>query len=202
MAARSFRAPLKAAMRRQRAATPDAPPVTGSDDQALLAAALADVRPLPPGNRARIQKPRPAPVPRQREADEQLALRESLAEADESLLLDGGAEESFAQPGVSRRTLTDLRRGRWVAEAVLDLHGMKRNEARLAIDEFLDDCLAQRRRVVRIIHGRGLGSPGGVSILKLLSRQWLLGRTGVLAYCQARQQDGGEGAIQVLLRGY
>ena len=202
MAARSFRAPLKAALRRRRAAIPDAPPATGADDHALLVAALADVKPLPPGNRARIQKPRPAPVPRQREADEQLALRESLAEADESLLLDGGAEESFAQPGVSRRTLTDLRRGRWIAEAVLDLHGMKRNEARLAIDEFLDDCLAQRRRVVRIIHGRGLGSPGGVSILKLLSRQWLLGRAGVLAYCQARQRDGGEGAIQVLLRGY
>ena len=207
MAARYFRAPLKAALRRKHTAPgaelPDpGPPSDGGDDQALLAAALADVKPLPPCNRARIQKPRPAPLPRQREADEQLALRESLAEPDDPLLLEGGAEESFAQPGVSRRTLADLRRGRWIAEAVLDLHGMKRNEARQAIDAFLDDCLAQRRRVVRIIHGRGLGSPGGVSILKMLSRQWLLGRAGVLAYCQARQQDGGEGAIQVLLRGY
>lgn len=201
MAARSFRAPLKAALRRQPAASADAPPKARDEDRALLAAALADVTPLPPGNRARVQKPRPAPIARQRQADDRAALRESLAEPDETLLLEGGAEESFAQPGVSRRTLADLRRGRWVAEAVLDLHGLKRAEARAAIDAFLEDCLGRRRRVVRIIHGRGLGSPGGVSILKLLSRQWLLGRAGVLAYCQARQQDGGEGAIQVLLRG-
>lgn len=201
MAARSFRAPLKAAMRRARSTAADPAPLVRSDDLALLAEALADVKPLAPVNRAQIEKPRPEPLPRQREADDRQALLESLAEPDETLLLDGGAEQSFAQPGVSRRTLADLRRGRWIAEAVLDLHGMKRDEARQAIDEFLDDCLAQRRRVVRIIHGRGLGSPGGVSILRLLSRQWLLGRAGVLAYCQARQQDGGEGALQVLLRG-
>jgi DNA-nicking Smr family endonuclease len=197
MAPRSPGAPRQTVAARRSA---DAAPPQATDDQALLAAALADVTPLPPPNKARIPKPRPAPLPRQRLADDLDALSASLAEPDEHLLLDAGPEESFARPGVSRRTLADLRRGRWVAEAVLDLHGLKRDEARRAIDGFLDDCQARRRRVVRIIHGRGLGSPGGISILRLLSRHWLLGRRGVLAYCQARRQDGGEGALQVLLR--
>lgn len=199
MAARSIRAP---GPRRQTAAKGVGKPEQAADDDlSLLAEALADVTPLPPGNQALIRPPRPAPLPLQRRADDRDALQESLAEPDEHAVLDAGLDLAFARPGVSRRTLADLRRGRWVAEAVLDLHGLKRDEARRAIGEFLDECLANRRRVVRIIHGRGLGSPGGISILKLLSRHWLLGREGVLAYCQARQQDGGEGALQVLLRG-
>jgi DNA-nicking Smr family endonuclease len=50
------------------------------------------------------------------------------------------------------------------------------------------------------VHGRGLRSPGRVGVLKTLVRGWLAHRADVLAYCQARPQDGGEGALMVLLR--
>lgn len=170
------------------------------DDRRALAEALAGVAPLPPANRAAVEPPPPAPEPRQHVADERQALADSLAEPDAALLQESGGEDTWAAPGISRRTLLDLRRGRWVAEAELDLHGMKRDQARAALDGFIARSLAERKRVVRVIHGRGLGSPGGVSILKLLSRGWLARRVGVLAFCQARPQDGGEGALQVLLR--
>lgn len=170
------------------------------DDRRALAEALAGVAPLPPANRAAVEPPPPVPEPRQRVADERQTLADSLAEPGDALLQEAGSEDTWAVPGISRRTLLDLRRGRWIAESELDLHGMKREEARAALDGFIGRSLAERKRVVRVIHGRGLGSPGGVSILKLLSRGWLARRTGVLAFCQARPQDGGEGALQVLLR--
>lgn len=182
------------------AAQPAADEKPSDDDAVALAEAFAGATPIARPNRATIRRPRPDPLPRHSQQDEQLALAESLAEPDDDQLLDSGTDDAYAVPGVSRRTLIDLRRGRWVAEASLDLHGLKREEARAAIDRFLADCRDRRLRVVRIIHGRGLGSPGGVSILRLLSRQWLTRREGVLAFCQARQQDGGEGAVQVLLR--
>jgi DNA-nicking Smr family endonuclease len=181
---------------------PAAPGATlTEDDRRALAEALAGAAPLPPANRAAHRPPPAPPLARQRLADEREVLRESLADADDALLLDGAVEDAWAAPGVARRTLLDLRRGRWAVEAEIDLHGCKRDEARVALDAFIARSLAADRRVVRIIHGRGRGSPGGVSILKLLSRQWLTRRPGVLAFCQARPADGGAGAVQVLLRG-
>ena len=80
------------------------------------------------------------------------------------------------------------------------LHGMTRDEARLALAEFLCRCLREGRRCVRLIHGKGLGSPGGVGVLKQLSRGWLAQREEILAFCQALPHQGGSGALVILLR--
>jgi DNA-nicking Smr family endonuclease len=172
------------------------------DAAALLALALRGTRTLGDIDRVLLDGPAPPPEPRQREQDEQAALHETL-HAPVSLedRLETGEEAAFIRPGLPRRVLTDLRRGRWVRQAELDLHGMNRDEARSALVAFLNNCLLRGHRCVRIIHGKGLGSPGRQSILKQLSRGWLAQRDEILAFCQASPHHGGGGALMVLIRG-
>ncbi|GHT88390.1 hypothetical protein AGMMS49960_11890 [Betaproteobacteria bacterium] len=177
------------------------PPVDSNDPAALFRAVVGDARPLTASARLEINAPRPLPVPRQRQLDEEAALAESLVQGlgfDDRL--DSGEEDAFLRPGLRRRVLTDLRRGRWTAQDKIDLHGLNRDEARAALSRFLSTALAQGKRCIRVIHGKGLGSPGGVSILKQLSRSWLAQREEILAFCQANPHEGGAGALLVLLR--
>jgi DNA-nicking Smr family endonuclease len=169
-------------------------------DLHLFREAVADAVPLKRDNRVRHEAPRPRPTPRQRLADERAALAESLAAgiAVEDRL-DIGDEPHYLRPGLDRQILRDLRRGRWVTEAELDLHGATRDEARQWLAEFIHDCRLHGHRVVRIVHGRGLRSPGKVGILRTLVRGWLMQKEQVLAYCQTKPQDGGEGALLALL---
>lgn len=178
------------------------PPETDkADPVALFRHAARGAQPVNARNRAELDAPRPPPEPRQRREDEQAALRESL-EAPLSLddRLEMGEEAAFLRPGLPRRVLSDLRRGRWVLQGEVDLHGYNRDEAREALGQFLSASLQQGRRCVRVIHGKGLGSPGKVSILKQLSRGWLAQREEILAFCQAGRHEGGSGALLVLLR--
>jgi DNA-nicking Smr family endonuclease len=92
-----------------------------------------------------------------------------------------------------------LRRGRWVTQEKLDLHGMNRTEARDAVVTFLAECRDHGYRCVRIVHGKGLSSPGREPVLKGLVLGWLSQRREVLAFCQARAAEGGAGAVMVLL---
>ncbi len=158
--------------------------------------------PIDTRGRAELVAPRPEPVPIKRSEDEQAALRETM-EAPLSLedRLEIGDEAAFLRPGLPRRVLTDLRRGRWVLQAELDLHGLNREQARTNLAEFLGQCLQRGHRCIRVIHGKGLGSPGKESILKRLARGWLAQREEILAFCQASPNQGGAGALMVLLRG-
>lgn len=175
--------------------------MSDDDDLAAFHAAVADTRPLRTSARVQHVRRPPPPRPLQHLADEQAALHDSLhAPIGLQDRLEGGDEASFSQPGLARSVLRDLRRGRWVTEAELDLHGLNRDEARSALADFLSHCLHTGRRCVRVIHGKGLGSPQRLSILRQLVRGWLMQRQEVLAYCQARPQDGGDGALIVLLR--
>lgn len=171
------------------------------DPAALFRQAAGDVQPLKDKNRADVARPLPAPRPRKREEDERKALRESL----ETPLtfedrLDMGDEAAYLRVGLPRRVLTDLRRGRWVVQGELDLHGMTRDEARASLAQFIAQALQQGRRCLRVIHGKGHGSPGRLPVLKHLSRGWLAQREDILAFCQARPHDGGDGALLVLLQ--
>jgi DNA-nicking Smr family endonuclease len=176
---------------------------TAADEaaRALFQAAVAGAVPLS-WDRIHHEPTPPLPIPRQRECDEQAALQESLSDLDSlAWALEGGDEPSYLRPGMSPKVLKDLRRGRWVVQAALDLHGMNRNEARHQVALFLAECVARRQRCVRIVHGKGLGSPGRIPVLKRLLLGWLAQRREVLAYCQARNCDGGAGALIVLLAG-
>ena len=142
----------------------------------------------------------PRPIARQHLRDEVAALAESIDPPLLDLHLEGGDEAAWRRQGISQSTLRDLRRGRWVVQAQLDLHGLTRIEAREALVEFLLACREREKRCVRIVHGKGLGSPGREPVLKKLVHGWLAQRREVLAFCQARPADGGAGAVIVLLQ--
>ncbi|MGH6623990.1 MAG: Smr/MutS family protein, partial [Burkholderiaceae bacterium] len=109
-------------------------------------------------------------------------------------------ELSFQRPGVCADVLRKLRRGEWVIQDEVDLHGCRVDEARELLAIFLRETLKQGLRCVRVVHGKGLGSRGRQPVLKGKARTWLAQRDEVIAFCQARPAEGGSGALVVLLR--
>lgn len=172
-----------------------------ADDLELFQEAVKDARPLKPTTRVTLPKPKPRPVPQQFLRDEMQALADSLSDhyipAHE---LESGEELLYLRTGHSPDILRKLRRGHWVIQEQLDLHGMVADEARLYVVEFLAHCRKRGARCVRIIHGKGLGSKNREPVLKNKLRSWLMQRDEVIAYAQAREVDGGSGALVVLLK--
>ncbi len=157
--------------------------------------------PLTPSGRARPSRTPPAPAARQRELDEQAALAASLSdEIDIERLLETDEALSFRRETVPPEVLARLRRGHWVVQDQIDLHGLRTDEAREALLAFLTRALKREQRCLRIIHGKGLGSVGREPVLKGKVLKWLVQRDEVLAFCQARPTDGGSGALIVLLK--
>jgi DNA-nicking Smr family endonuclease len=170
-------------------------------DVHLFRAQLADAVPLKSKPRAAIPRRHPEPVPRQTRASEIAVLRELLEPfPDDETGLQTGEELQFLREGLGSDVLRKLRRGQWVLQGELDLHGMTRIEARVAVSEFLLEALKQGWRCLRVIHGKGLGSKNREPVLKAQLGRWLSRREEVLAFCQARRHDGGSGALVVLLK--
>jgi DNA-nicking Smr family endonuclease len=176
----------------------------GVEAVAEFRAAVRDVTPLPgatsrPRRWSTPSAVRPEPV--QRERDNRAVLDESLAEQiGVESLLETDESLSYRRDGISAATLYKLRRGFWVVQAELDLHGHRVAEAHHALCEFLREAVQHGRRCVRIVHGKGRGSRDGVPVLKGKVRTWLARRNEVIAFCQARAADGGAGAMLVLLK--
>jgi DNA-nicking Smr family endonuclease len=187
-----------------RAAPPRSPPPPGEpaeDAGALFRAAVADARPLRVTARAQRPAPRVPPLPLQRWADDRKVLGESLERTvDWDFDRQTGESLAYKREGVQLQVFRRLRRGHWVVQAELDLHGFTREEARAELVAFLADCLRQGLRCVRVIHGKGLGSRNREPVLKAKVAGWLAQRESVLAFCEAPPRDGGGGAVLVLLR--
>lgn len=167
-----------------------------TDDSALFREAVRGVRPLKGGDRHAPHRASPSPRPRQLEADEQEVLREMR----DGPLPDVGDELAYRTDGIQDATFRRLRRGAYRTDAELDLHGMRTDEARLAVARFLAEAGDRDARCVRIIHGKGLRSKGEGPVLKQRLDGWLRRRQDVLAFCSARREHGGTGAVYVLLR--
>jgi DNA-nicking Smr family endonuclease len=165
-----------------------------------FAKAVGPVQSLRDAGRAQVPRERPEPHPHQRERDEQQAMREALSdEVDvESLLLtDDGL--SFRRPGVGPDVPARLRRGQWALQGELDLHGLTREAARDRLVAFVREAHRRGQRCVRIVHGKGHGSPGRQPVLKAKVQRWLAQRNEVIAFAQASGAQGGAGALLVLL---
>ena len=179
---------------------PPSVPFANSED-AEFRIEVADAIPLRASNRVQHLRRRPLPIARQRLRDEQQVMHDALHDPfDWDAAVAAGDELLFVRPGVPSSALRKLKRGGWVLRAELDLHGMTGDESRLALAAFLHDCGRRELRCVRIIHGKGLGSKNREPVLKHKVRHWLMQREDVLAFCQARQVDGGAGAVVVLLK--
>jgi len=177
------------------------PPPPPADDGDLFANLFGDVTRMP--DHARVVHPRPRlrPIPEQRIRDEQAALADSLSDhITWDIGTETGEELVYLRKGLSPQTLKKLRRGHWVIQDELDLHGLTSLEARALLAEFLNACRRHDARCVRIVHGKGLRSKNREPVLKTKVANWLIQRDEVLAFCQARQVDGGGGAVIVLLK--
>jgi DNA-nicking Smr family endonuclease len=163
--------------------------------------AVADVTPLTIRSRVEHDRPEHPPLPKKRWEDDQQVLVASVSDEFEiDTLLHADAELSFRRPGIGPDVLRKLRRGEWVIQDEIDLHGCRTDEARELLTTFMREALRRSLRCVRIVHGKGLGSKDRLPVLKGKVRLWLAQRDEVLAFCQARPAEGGSGALVVLLK--
>lgn len=170
-------------------------------DRQLFRQAVGAVRPLPRSNRASADPQPPDPLPLQHWADEERVLQEAMSdEFDASTLLDTDDQLSFRRKGIGRDVVHKLRAGHWSIQCQIDLHGLRTDEAREALGTFIRQAHRQGLRCVRVVHGKGLGSPGRTPVLKGKVHSWLVQKNEVLAFVQARPAEGGAGALVVLLR--
>jgi DNA-nicking Smr family endonuclease len=166
--------------------------VPARDDRLLWREAVRSVTPLP--GREAAASPSPAHTP---------PLHAPAAPA-----APGPAVQPERLPGLDRFSGIDranaerLKRGLHPIESRLDLHGMTQTEAHRALAAFVHQSRDAGRRCVLVITGRGFG-PNGPGVLKLAVPRWLEEprlRRQILAIAPARSQDGGAGALYVLLR--
>lgn len=170
-------------------------------ERRLFELSVGTITPLAAHARAPQHRVLPQPVPLQREADERLVMQQALSDDfDVESLLETDDSLSFRRPEINDEVLRKLRRGHWSLQAQLDLHGLRRDQAREALGTFVQDCARRGLRCVRVVHGKGHGSPGREPILKAKVRRWLVQKEQVLAFVQARASDGGSGALMVLLQ--
>ena len=167
----------------------------------LFSRAVGAIRPLRTRERLHLSDPPPLPLPVQHWLDEERVLRESISDDfDVSTLLDTDDQLSFRRPGIGVEITQRLRAGHWSIQRQLDLHGLRVDEAREALGQFIRNAHKNGMRCVRVVHGKGLGSPGKSPVLKSRVQRWLVQKSEVLAFVQARPMDGGAGALLVLLQ--
>ncbi len=207
------RKPEAAPARTAPAAAPRPPPPaarpgpSGEDaDRAAFLEAVGEVAPVRAG-KSKAPPPPPRTADQVRIAtdeDEALArLAELVAGEGEFDLADTEEFIEGAVHGFDERVRRKLRAGAFATQAHLDLHGLGRDEARAALERFVQQSKLQGHRCVLVVTGRGLHSRDQVPVLKAGVQGWLSrGRLArhVLAFCTARPQDGGAGALYVLLR--
>jgi DNA-nicking Smr family endonuclease len=170
----------------------------------LFQTAVGKVEPLAPTHqvqRAALGKTPPEPIARQQMLDDAAALQEALSdEVDISSLLETDAQLSFRRRGVGQDVTERLRKGHWSMQRQVDLHGLRTDEARLALTEFIREAHRHGVRCIRVVHGKGLGSPGKTPVLKDKVHRWLVQKEEVIAFVQAPPSQGGAGALLVLLQ--
>ena len=188
----------------ERKAARAAAAATAKAEKELFSRAIGPVKALParhrPGHRAQLQPAQPAPIPVQQQRDELAVMREAISdEFDVETLLDTDEALSFRRPGMGPDVVRKLRRGGWSIQRQLDLHGLRREDARDTLAAFIREAHKAGMRCVRVVHGKGLGSPGKTPVLKGRVQSWLIQKQEVIAFVQARPAEGGAGALVVLL---
>lgn len=166
---------------------------------ALFREAVGDVRSVDNDRVETTNRPS-RPVVRHSEQDDRSVMDSLLEDLSEADLLETGEHLSYTQPGVQRAVLRKLKSGRYSMQSEIDLHGLTVEEARKELSEFLTAAQQRRHLCVRVIHGKGRKNAERAPRLKPAVNQWLQRNKQVLAFCSARMNDGGTGAVYVLLK--
>lgn len=174
---------------------PDSDPDPGASFRELV----GPVTPIKARGRVAMKKPAPSPHARFKQADERAVLEESISGGPSEPAISASDETSFRRKGVPTTVLKDLRSGKYSIQDELDLHGMNATQAHAALRQFMNEVLMSDTRCVRIIHGKGLRSGPRGPVLKGKVIGWLPQWDEVLAYVTAPENNGGTGAVYVLL---
>lgn len=173
------------------------PAKVSPEDAELFREAIGEVRRIE-SEAAAGDRPRPPPEPKRLKMDESEALRESRDLAGGMAPLDGAELQSYRRPEISERTLKQLRRGEFSVQDEIDLHSLRASDAEILLKRFLSEARSGMNCCVRIVHGKGLRSEGA-PVLKMLVDRVLRQRGDVLAFASAPANQGGSGAVLVLL---
>lgn len=172
----------------------------------LFKASIGGVKRLPESDRYVPSLPKAGAVAQQparklsQAEDDAAVLRESLSDLFEvDHYLENDPALNYAAPGIGPDVVKKMRKGHWPIQDEIDLHGLRRDEARDGIGAFLAAATRRKLRCVRVIHGKGFGSKGQEPVLKSMVHSWLVQKPEVIAFCQARRSEGGDGALVVLL---
>jgi DNA-nicking Smr family endonuclease len=174
------------------------------EDRALFKRAVRTVQPLAPSNIA-ILPPTPKAHPNVLKQKRQAAAGNHVESLSQRLSDHYHPAQARLEPGNYLRAgngpdvLKNLKRQKWPITASLDLHGATLDEARTRLEQFLQSCLSHGVKCVRIVHGKGYGSRDGTPVLKDSVRRWLTQLDAVIAFTECVEQNGGSGAVQVLL---
>jgi DNA-nicking Smr family endonuclease len=183
------------------------------DDEFFFRRLMSGVVPLGEDTRGRVTSgagaaPKKAvvvPQTPQRDPDEEVRdrLMELVEGATRFEVTDDGKRLLGRRLDLSPAVWRTFREGRMSIDARVDLHGKTSDEARAALEAFLKERRGRKDRVALVVHGRGEHSPAGVGVLRGEIAAWLSqGRASqhVAAFATARTDDGGEGALYVLIR--
>ncbi len=102
---------------------------------------------------------------------------------------------SWRVPTLPKRILDQLREGKLPWSEAVDLHGCTVEEARDGVLELLALARREAQRVVKVVHGKGQDA-----LLKTCVNGWLRQHPDVLAFVSAPANQGGTGAVLVLVR--
>jgi DNA-nicking Smr family endonuclease len=183
---------------------PPDPTTDPENDRALFEAAMADVERITQNICAKqhLQKSNAAESDKTDESETLLHLQELIETGKGFVVADTPEYIEGIGYNVNREVAKRLHNGQFSIQGHIDLHGLTVEKAREAFESFLKESIATGKRMVLIIHGRGLSSPAK-PILKTKVIKWLTAgpwRKWVMAFTSARLCDGGAGATYVLLR--
>ena len=166
---------------------------------ALFRDAVGEVRTVP-NDRVESSKAPPPPLVRHSEKDDRSVMQSLMDDLSEADFLETGEHLAYTRPGVQHSVLKKLKAGKYSIQSEIDLHGLIVEEARAELSAFLTMAQERRHLCVRIIHGKGRKNIERAPRLKPAVNQWLQRNKNVLAFCSARMNDGGTGAVYVLLK--
>ena len=151
-------------------------------------------------NLSEHNKQKPKPNAKQLHQDNDRVMQQLASDPFDIEEVETGDELMFFRPGVQKQTLRKLRRGQYVIERELDLHGHTVAEAKPVLNQFLTLASQNGKRCLRIIHGKGHGSKNKTPVIKNKLNAWLQQDDRILAFCSAKPTDGGTGAVYVLIK--
>ncbi|MCW8885691.1 MAG: Smr/MutS family endonuclease [Motiliproteus sp.] len=173
-----------------------------TDDDIDFQAMMGDVTPIK-HDRADIKRP----TRKQSDADyRRAAAITNVEKFDQGLsdelrtLVDSEEELIYAQPGIQLRMMRKLKKGQIPWQEGIDLHGYTVDQAREELGRFIRQTSHRGLRSVIVVHGKALNEDGTPAILKSYTNDWLQQMHQVLAFVSALPQDGGTGALYVLLK--